>query len=72
MSSVAILSIGLGISTAIHALVTVLWIRDRLLIVKLTAALKGRGPCDECDGEGVVALGGGAQTYFGPCPKCHP
>jgi hypothetical protein len=33
---------------------------------------RGRGPCEECDGEGAVALGGGAQTYFGPCPACHP
>lgn len=32
---------------------------------------KAVAPCDECDGEGVVALGSGAQTYFGPCPKCN-
>jgi len=28
--------------------------------------------CPECDGERVVALGSGAQVYFGPCPRCHP
>lgn len=30
-----------------------------------------RGCCQECDGEGVVAKGSGAQTYFGTCAHCH-
>jgi ribA/ribD-fused uncharacterized protein len=42
-----------------------------LMVVRATLLDRVSRPCDECDGEGVVALGSGAQTYFGPCPECN-
>lgn len=39
--------------------------------IKCVCDQESVGPCDECDGEGVVALGNGVQTYFEPCPKCN-